>query len=197
MAINDFTLVSWAFWRHIMTIRFTLKQHFLIMGRTFDVSYSYNAGLLQLTIHWKRSLRTHLKTHSGEKSNKCNQCDFASSQAGDLRRHLKTHSGEKSNKCNKCDFASSYVSALRTHLECTVEKSQTNATNATMHPLMQAVWEHIWKRRVEKSQTNATNVTLGNWSHETACKIFKWTHTRNPKISRVSPECVGDIIQST
>ena len=29
------------------------------------------------------------------KSNKCNQCDFASSQAGDLRRHLKTHGGEK------------------------------------------------------------------------------------------------------
>jgi uncharacterized Zn-finger protein len=42
-----------------------------------------------------------LKTHSGEKSNKCNQCDYASSQAGVLRRHLKTHSGEKPNKCNK------------------------------------------------------------------------------------------------
>ena len=41
---------------------------------------------------------------------------------------------DKSNKCNKCDFASFYVSAFRTHLECAVEKSQTNATNATMHP---------------------------------------------------------------
>ena len=52
-------------------------------------------------------LRRHLKTHSGEKSetsentqwrtskNKCNQCDYASSLAGDLRRHLKTYSGEK------------------------------------------------------------------------------------------------------
>ena len=44
--------------------------------------------------------------HSGEKSNKCNQCDYASSRAGDLRRHLKTHTGEKSNKCNQCDYAS-------------------------------------------------------------------------------------------
>ena len=36
-----------------------------------------------------------------EKSNKCNQCDYASSQAGDLKRHLKMHSGEKTNKCNQ------------------------------------------------------------------------------------------------
>ena len=36
---------------------------------------------------------THLKTHSGEKSNKCNQCDFACKGAESLRRHLKTHSG--------------------------------------------------------------------------------------------------------
>ena len=29
------------------------------------------------------------------KSNKFNQCDFASFQAGDLRRNMKTHSGER------------------------------------------------------------------------------------------------------
>ena len=38
------------------------------------------------------------------KSNKCNQCDFASPQAGNLRRHFKMHSGEKPNKCNQCDL---------------------------------------------------------------------------------------------
>ena len=29
----------------------------------------------------------------GEKSNKCNQCDYASSYASALRAHLKRHSG--------------------------------------------------------------------------------------------------------
>ena len=50
------------------------------------------------------------------KSNKCNQCDYASSRASHLRTHLKMHSGEKSNKCNQCDYASSYASALRTQV---------------------------------------------------------------------------------
>ena len=41
-----------------------------------------------------------------------------------------------------------------------MEKSQTNATNVTMHLLRQAIWGHIWKHTVEKNQVNATNVTL-------------------------------------
>ena len=41
----------------------------------------------------------------------------------------------------------------------TVEKSQTNATNETMHPLGQAIWGDIWKDTVEKIQRNVTNVT--------------------------------------
>ena len=55
-------------------------------------------------------LRKHLKIHSGEKPNKCSQCDYASSQANNLRRHLKTHTGEKANKCNQCDYASVHAS---------------------------------------------------------------------------------------
>ena len=50
-------------------------------------------------------------------SNRCNQCDYASSRAGNLRTHLKMHSGEKSNKCNQCDFTSSYARTLRKHLK--------------------------------------------------------------------------------
>ena len=34
-----------------------------------------------------------------DKSNKCNLCGYASFRAGHLKTHLKMHSGEKSNKC--------------------------------------------------------------------------------------------------
>ena len=62
--------------------------------------------------------------HSGKKSFKCDQCNFASSHVGSFRRHLKIHSGEKSHKCNLCDFASVTASDFRRHLKShTGEKS--------------------------------------------------------------------------
>ena len=59
----------------------------------------FNEGLVKvylckvLPMQTLKKLWQNLEMHSGEKSSKCNQCDFASSQASDLRRRLKTHSG--------------------------------------------------------------------------------------------------------
>ena len=55
--------------------------------------------------------------HSGEKSNKCNQCNYESSLTSNLRMRLKIHSGEKSNKCNQCNCASFRAYSLRIHLK--------------------------------------------------------------------------------
>ena len=83
-------------------------------------------GLAQLEIY-NLSKKDGSAEMSLKKSNKCNQCDFASSRADVLRTHLKTHSGEigeKSNKCNLCDYASSQASSLMRHLKThTGEKS--------------------------------------------------------------------------
>ena len=57
--------------------------------------WAHKCNQCEYTSSWASNLRTHLKIHSGEKSNKCKQCDFASFRAGDLRRHLTKHGGEK------------------------------------------------------------------------------------------------------
>ena len=92
---------------------------------TFENTWWRKAKQMQPMRLWSSNegaLRTHLKMHSGEKSNKCNQCGYASSHMSHLRTHLKTHSGEKSNKCNQCEYASSHASTLRTHLKTHIGK---------------------------------------------------------------------------
>ena len=44
-------------------------------------------------------------------SKKCSQCEYASFRAHHLRSHMKTHFGEKLNKCTQCDFKSLYARA--------------------------------------------------------------------------------------
>ena len=56
----------------------------------------------------------HIWRHTGEKPNKCSQCDYASPRAAHLRMHLKTHRREK---CNQCNFVSFHSDDLRTHLK--------------------------------------------------------------------------------
>ena len=79
-----------------------------------------------------------MKTHSGEKLNQCNQCDYVSSDPSTLRTHLKRHSGDKSNKCNQCNFASTWPANLRMHLKSHSGEKSIDAANVIMHPLEQA-----------------------------------------------------------
>ena len=82
----------------------------------------------------------------------------------------------------------------------TQEKSQTNATNVTMHPLGQALWGYIWKHTQEKSQTNATNKTMhslgqpiwgGIWKH-TEKKI--WTNDSRVTLHPPSDKCFNEYL---
>ena len=59
--------------------------------------------------------------HTGEKPNKYNLCEYTSFDASALRIHLSAHNKgrEKSNKCNQRNYASSYTSSLKNHMKKT------------------------------------------------------------------------------
>ena len=58
-----------------------------------------------------------MNTHSKERANKCNQCNFASKREDRLRKHLKIHNGEEPIKCGQCDYKSFDSSNMKKHVK--------------------------------------------------------------------------------
>ena len=57
------------------------------------------------------------------------------SHAGHFKTHLTRHSGEKSNKCNQCNYVFSGADQMTTHLS--THTANANAACVTMHPVRQ------------------------------------------------------------
>ena len=122
------------------------------------------------------------KMHSGERSNKCNQCHFSSPWKANLRTPFENtqwrkleqmqsmwvclnnksqfestfeeekNGGKKSNKCKQCENASWHAYNLRVHLKTHNREKCINANNVILHYLIQVRWGGIKKRTVASGE---------------------------------------------
>ena len=57
-----------------------------------------------------------MRTHSGEKLFRCEQCNYSCTQAGDLKRHKLKHTGENPFACKQCSYSCSRSNGLKLHM---------------------------------------------------------------------------------
>ena len=95
---------------------FAQKSRLTMYLRTQSGAKEFRCDQCDKELFMKHHLTEHLKTHSGEKPFQCDQCDKAFTLKHNLTSHLKIHSGKRPFKCDLCDKAFTKKGNLIYHL---------------------------------------------------------------------------------
>ncbi|XP_073966165.1 uncharacterized protein [Choristoneura fumiferana] len=121
----------------------------------------------------KSSLNYHKKTHTKEKSFKCNYCEFSCTQKESLTRHIRTHTGQKLYTCNVSSSSFSDKSNLADH-EKTHTKERPHKCNLCNYACIQ---KHNLTRHI-RMHTGEKPYNCNHCTYSTADKSHLTTHIR-------------------
>ncbi|CAL8407013.1 unnamed protein product [Arctogadus glacialis] len=92
------------------------NANMIVHMRTHSGEKSYRCDQCMRHFSVKTLLKRHMMTHSGEKPYKCDQCTMRFSRNSQLKIHMMTHSGEKPYKCDQCTKRFGESSKLKIHM---------------------------------------------------------------------------------
>ncbi|CAK8691584.1 unnamed protein product [Clavelina lepadiformis] len=84
------------------------------VGNNKEKHFCYN--FCEKSLKYKKNLKVHLKTHTGERPHQCQVCQTSFIRNGSLQRHMRIHTGERPYQCDVCHKSFSDSSNLKTHM---------------------------------------------------------------------------------